>query len=468
MAQKYIRILDVIDVSSVPVPSPISIRLPDHSKKVKSTGEIQADVEPRKGGYLKGEEIRLNIKIRHTKPIKNLKGAIVTFYRMSRFDSPKYISLSNNLINFSRGEPSTFRKDLAQTVVPIICDPTTLLCTLSPRIRIPPDTFPTIHNIQFVSFRYYVEVILDLNPKTSVHQTSSTAQDYVPDDDIKAGPSSFIDTIVLLKKNKPFVPSSQFEIIVGTIDAAAKDLDLQLQRQEQLLHHYPRSPNAKRIPMGTFPAAPDLPRRRDSARSSTSSAASFTHQPPPPFFRGSSSPAGITVAGGPAVRSRSASSRASISKSILAEREQALLPSAPPETTTPEDDASAPPMTLDDDNSLSPDPDTPQIRISNSHESLTALRVEIPRSNSHSSQLDSQAMVNDDEQYLASLQSRVSAPAPPHRASSATRIRRRPVSGEIESEEASAPPLDDTTDDNNSVSERTSFASTLPLYTPRG
>jgi arrestin-related trafficking adapter 9 len=92
--------LDVIDVSSVAVPSPISIRLPDHSKKGKSTGEIQVDVEPRKGGYLKGEEIRLNIKIRHTKPIKNLKGAVVTFFRMSRFDSPKYIPPSNELINF--------------------------------------------------------------------------------------------------------------------------------------------------------------------------------------------------------------------------------------------------------------------------------------------------------------------------------------------------------------------------------
>jgi hypothetical protein len=82
----------MIDVSSVAIPAPFKTRQPDHSKKGKSTGEIQADVELHKAGYLKGEQIRLNIKIRHTKPIKNLKGAIVTFYRMSRFDSPKYFS----------------------------------------------------------------------------------------------------------------------------------------------------------------------------------------------------------------------------------------------------------------------------------------------------------------------------------------------------------------------------------------
>jgi hypothetical protein len=88
--KKDVRILDVVDVAAVRVPKPISTRQPDHSKKGKSTGEIAVDIELQKAGYLKGEQIRLNIKIKHTKPIKNLKGAIVTLYRMSRFDSPRY------------------------------------------------------------------------------------------------------------------------------------------------------------------------------------------------------------------------------------------------------------------------------------------------------------------------------------------------------------------------------------------
>ena len=89
VAQRDIPILDVIDVSAVGVPETIRTRQADHSRKGKTTGDIRTDVVLHKAGYLKGEEIRLNIKIRHTKPIKNLKGAIVTFYRMTRFDPPK-------------------------------------------------------------------------------------------------------------------------------------------------------------------------------------------------------------------------------------------------------------------------------------------------------------------------------------------------------------------------------------------
>ena len=91
VAQKDIPILDVIDVYSQRVPDPISLRIPEPSKKGKATGEIQVQIELDKAGYLKGEQMRLNIKVKHTKPIKNLKGAIVTFYRLSRFDSPKYV-----------------------------------------------------------------------------------------------------------------------------------------------------------------------------------------------------------------------------------------------------------------------------------------------------------------------------------------------------------------------------------------
>ena len=88
--QKDVPILDVIDVAGVKIPKPVNIRVPDYSKKAKLPGEIIVDIELHKAGYLKGEQIRLNINVRHLKPIKNLKGAIVTFYRMSRFDSQKY------------------------------------------------------------------------------------------------------------------------------------------------------------------------------------------------------------------------------------------------------------------------------------------------------------------------------------------------------------------------------------------
>jgi hypothetical protein len=87
--QKDVPILDVLDVAAVGVPKAINTRVLDHPKKAKATGEIKTDIELHKAGYLKGEQIRLNIKIRHTKPIKIITGAVVSFYRMSRFDSPR-------------------------------------------------------------------------------------------------------------------------------------------------------------------------------------------------------------------------------------------------------------------------------------------------------------------------------------------------------------------------------------------
>jgi hypothetical protein len=378
----------------------------------------------------------------------------VTLYRLSRFDSPKY-DLKFAIILCFRGEPSSFRKDLAQTVSPIICDPRTLECNVSPRLRIPPDTFPTISNTRYVSFRYYLEVILDLNPKTSVFQTFSTSQNYVPEDEIKTGSSTFVDTVTLLKKNKPFVQASQFEIVVGTIDSAAKDLELQLQRQEALLqgrrHHQP---------MTTFSSAPDLGRRRDSTVSNASSTCSFARlpPPPPPFTRNLSSPGPRLMdmpPGGHHSRTPSTSSRASISKTLLAQREQALLPSAPPEIILPDQDASAPPLTFESEISNEP----PQIQISITEDGMSGLRIEIPQSD------NTQAM--EEDAYLATLKSRVSAPSTSARSLPRTRIRRRPVSGSLEAEEASAPPLEEGPEDNVSVSDRVSVASTLPLYTER-
>ena len=92
-AQMDVPILDVIDVASVRIPEPQNVRLPCPSKKGRPPGEITANVALHKAGYLKGEQIRLNIKIKHANPIKILRGATVTFYRMSRFDSEKSLPL---------------------------------------------------------------------------------------------------------------------------------------------------------------------------------------------------------------------------------------------------------------------------------------------------------------------------------------------------------------------------------------
>jgi len=212
--------------------------------------------------------------------------------------------------------------------------------------------------------------------------------------------------------------------------------------------------------MATFPSAPDLTRRRDSTTSNTSSISSFARlpPPPPPFTRNLSSP-GPRMVDLPSTRSRShsASSRASISKTLLAQREQALLPSAPPETAAPTEDASAPPINLEAETSL----EAPPIQIPPSDDRLSGLRIEIPKPGM-------KEPVIQDESYLASLKSRVSAPTSASRSPPRARLRRRQLSRSLESDEASAPPLEDGPDDNVSVSDRISVASTLPLYTERG
>ena len=90
IAAKDVPILDILDVATVRVPKPFTARVPDNNKKTKNTGDVVVDIELHKAGYLKGEQVRLNVRVRHTKPIKNMTGVIVTFYRMSRFDPPRY------------------------------------------------------------------------------------------------------------------------------------------------------------------------------------------------------------------------------------------------------------------------------------------------------------------------------------------------------------------------------------------
>jgi len=245
--------------------------------------------------------------------------------------------------------------------------------------------------------------------------------------------------------------SIKFEIVVGTIDSAAKDLELQLKRQEQFIRPYPVK--GRSLPTATFPPAPDLTRRRNSALSTTSSTSSFArHPPPPPPFHERSGSLGVSI---PRSRSNSAASRSSISKSLLAQREQALLPSAPPEISSPDQDASAPPMIVDSDHPSNPNVNLPQIQIHPGKKENLSVQ---------SLANQTRKIALQDDAYIESLRSRISAPVPGNRSPPSPRIRRRPVSGEIDLAEASAPPLDD----DASVSDRVSVVSELPLYTERG
>ncbi|KAK6865160.1 hypothetical protein PG995_001688 [Apiospora arundinis] len=150
--------------------------------------EITATVELLKGGCLPGDLLPVRIKIHHNRRIKSLHGIIVTFYRQGRVDYappasmfkelseedakrlereeyyPKSKTGLGGLSLSSAGSCSVFRKDLSQSVAPLIIDPTNLSANITTSVRVPEDVFPSIRGVPggLISFKYYVEVVIDL------------------------------------------------------------------------------------------------------------------------------------------------------------------------------------------------------------------------------------------------------------------------------------------------------------------
>ncbi|GAB7357452.1 hypothetical protein MBLNU459_g8374t1 [Dothideomycetes sp. NU459] len=153
---------------------------------------ITATVESLKGGCLRGDSVPVKILINHTKHIKSMNGVIVTLYRLSRVDMhpalplgpakdgqtrkyedyyPRSLTGLGGLSLSGAGSSHVFRKDLAQTIVPLIVDPSTLSAEINAKVRVPEDIFPTITTVpgQMISFRYYIEVVLDIQGKLGGH-----------------------------------------------------------------------------------------------------------------------------------------------------------------------------------------------------------------------------------------------------------------------------------------------------------
>ncbi|KAI9695765.1 MAG: ph-response sensor protein [Bogoriella megaspora] len=151
---------------------------------------ITATVELLRPGGLRGDNIPLRILINHVKPIQSLHGVIVTLFRQARVDLhpelplgpmkkgekekyedyyPKSLTGLGGLSLSAAGSSQVFRKDLSQSFTPLIVDPTTLTADIKAAVRIPEEAFPTISGVPgaMISFKYYVEVVLDLQGKLS-------------------------------------------------------------------------------------------------------------------------------------------------------------------------------------------------------------------------------------------------------------------------------------------------------------
>lgn len=219
---------------------------------------ITATIELLKAGCLPGDSIPVRVSIQHTKFIKSMHGIIITLYRQGRIDSAPPLSLFTDIKGkaaerlkheeyypksktglgglslSSAGSSSVFRKDLSQTFAPIIIDPSTFTTVVTASIRVPEDVFPTITGVpgQMISFRYHIEVVVDLGGKLAGQEkhvprlgmigsfTNNGVQMSGRDGagTVAAWGGSIVDTDHIRREKS--VVACLFEITVGTTDSA--------------------------------------------------------------------------------------------------------------------------------------------------------------------------------------------------------------------------------------------------------
>ncbi|KAH6660253.1 hypothetical protein BKA67DRAFT_641381 [Truncatella angustata] len=164
--------------------------------------EITATVELLKGGCMPGDLLPVRIRVDHNRRMKSLHGVVVTFYRQGRVDYAPPTSLFTNLSKedarkldreefypksktglgglslSSAGSCSVFRKDLSQSVAPLIIDPTTLSANITTSVRVPEDVFPSIKGVPggLITFKYNVEVVVDLGGRLAGQSQGTTQQ----------------------------------------------------------------------------------------------------------------------------------------------------------------------------------------------------------------------------------------------------------------------------------------------------
>ncbi|KAI9693671.1 MAG: ph-response sensor protein [Bathelium mastoideum] len=223
------------------------------------TRTITATIEILRPGGLPGDSIPLRITVNHVKSVKSLHGVIVTLYRQAHVDMhpalplapmkkgekeryedyyPKSLTGLGGLSLSAAGSRQMFRKDLSQSFAPLIIDPTTLAADVKATVQVPEGAFPTITCVPgaMISFKYYVEVVLDLQGKLAGQDrflpnigllnqpmafNSATGSGQVNSSSmIAAWDENIIDTEPL-RRDKSVV-SCMFEVVVGTKDSKRK------------------------------------------------------------------------------------------------------------------------------------------------------------------------------------------------------------------------------------------------------
>nr|POE63488.1 ph-response regulator protein palf/rim8 [Quercus suber] len=242
---------------------------------------IVASVESLNGGCLRGDYIGIRVKVQHTKSVKSLYGVIVTLYRQARVDMhpaiplgptekggsakyedyyPRSMTGLGGLSLSGAGSSHVFRKDLSQTTVPLYVNPASLEAEINTKVRVPEEAFPTISTVPggMISFKYYVEVVVDIQGKLASHDRSfgnlgglTSSQPMMgsmgtfegsENERPSAMPfgSSIVDT-AQIRRDKG-VMTCTFEVVVGTRDSERRKGKRKLEAvptsQETELHRH--------------------------------------------------------------------------------------------------------------------------------------------------------------------------------------------------------------------------------------
>lgn len=225
------------------------------SKSSLANKVITATIESQAGGCLRGDSIPIKVFINHTKPVKSVYGVIATLYRQARVDMhpsiplgptekgkgskfedyyPRSVTGLGGLSLTGAGSSHIFRKDLSQVMAPLYINPQTLTADINTKVRVPDEAFPTISTVPgaMISFKYYVEVILDIQGRLSNSDRSLTnlsghgalpghAIDLDGSDMERSAFTPFGSTVIdtsSIRRDKSVVTST-FEVIIGTRDS---------------------------------------------------------------------------------------------------------------------------------------------------------------------------------------------------------------------------------------------------------
>ncbi|KAI8283087.1 pH-response regulator protein palF/RIM8 [Colletotrichum sp. SAR11_57] len=254
----YVRVHKGPAVSEPPVANPALSGGSLTNSKMQAVDEktITATIEMLKGGALPGDTVSVKVSVQHIKRIKSMHGVIVTMYRQGRIDTAPPASMFADIMTkeetkklakedyyprsrtglgglslSSTSSLSVFRKDLSQSVAPLIIDPVTLETTVTASVKVPEDVFPTIKGVpgEMVSFKYQVEVLVDLGGRLA-SQLQGGGQprvgQFAPGSAAAEGNNAVVNSwggnvidTDRLRREKGVI-SVVFEVILGTTDSS--------------------------------------------------------------------------------------------------------------------------------------------------------------------------------------------------------------------------------------------------------